>query len=130
MAIRSSALLVITCLAAPLNGFGQEADDLREASLSREEWQQRVKDARRQSQDFVANARVRREAPMTSAQEETEAAQRALRDPTLRQGDMISTGKGFVVFVGRDEEHGPHDFLPPPFQQLDGARTGANQPDK
>jgi hypothetical protein len=137
MAIRFSALLVVALLTTSLNCFGQEADDLRGAALSRQEWQQRVEDARRQSQEFVANARTRREDPMTSTQEEMEAAHRALRDPTLQQGDMISTGKGFVVFVGRDEEHGSNDFLPTPFQQPQAPlqqpkapRAGANQPHK
>jgi hypothetical protein len=45
-------------------------------------------------------------------QEETEAADRALNDPTLRQGDVVATTKGFGVFVGKDEEHQPTDFRP------------------
>jgi hypothetical protein len=40
-----------------------------------------------------------------------------LNDPTLEQGDVISTGKGFVVFVGREEEHQPNDFLSVSFLQ-------------
>ncbi len=117
MAVRIIALLVICSLTASVRCFGQEAEEFPDSSLTREQWQQRVQDARRHSEEFVANARVRPEASTTPAQEETEAAGRALNDPTLRQGDVISTGKGFVVFVGRDEEHRPNDFLSAPDQQ-------------
>jgi hypothetical protein len=33
-----------------------------------------------------------------------------MNDPSLREGDIVATGKGFVVFVGRDEMHQPQDF--------------------
>jgi hypothetical protein len=117
MAVRISALLVIWLLAAPLRCFGQEADGFPDSSLTREEWQRRVEDARLRSGEFVANARTQPEAPMTPAQKEAEAADRALNDPTLQQGDVISTGKGFVVFVGRDEKHRPGDFSSVPSRQ-------------
>jgi hypothetical protein len=45
---------------------------------------------------------------------ETEATDRVVNDPTLRQGDIVSTGHGFFVFVGRDEEHQSSDFRPLP----------------
>jgi len=37
-----------------------------------------------------------------------------MNDPSLQHGDIIATGQGFVVFVGREEEHRPNDFLPTP----------------
>jgi hypothetical protein len=117
MAVWISALLVIWFFAAPLRCFGQEAEEFPDSSLTPEQWQQRIEEACRRSEEFVANARTRPEGPITPAQEETEAADRALNDPTLHQGDVISTGKGFVVFVGRDEEHRPGDFLWAPNRQ-------------
>jgi hypothetical protein len=117
MALRNIALFAIWFLAAPQCCLGQEAEEVPESSLTREQWQQRIQDARRRSEEFVARAREHPETPMTPVQQETEAAGRALNDPTLQQGDVISTGKGFVVFVGRDEEHRPNDFVTTPNQQ-------------
>jgi hypothetical protein len=37
--------------------------------------------------------------------------ERAMRDPTLRQGDIVTTDKGFAIFVGKDEKHEPGDFI-------------------
>jgi hypothetical protein len=117
MAIRILALLAICFATVSAPCFGQEAEEFPDQSLTREQWQQRVQDARRRSENFVATAREQRpEAPITPVQKEQEAADRALNDPTLQQGDVISTGKGFVVFVGRDEEHRPNDFVSTPDQ--------------
>jgi len=49
-------------------------------------------------------------------QEEKEAADRAMRDPRRQQGDVIATGKGFVVFIGRAEQHKPNDLVSTPDQ--------------
>jgi hypothetical protein len=119
MAVRISALLLIWFVAAtPLRCAGEEAEEFQDSSLTREQWQQRVKDARRRSEEFVSNARTRPAAPpMTPAEKEAEAADRALNDPTLQQGDVVSTGNGFVVFMGRDEDHRPDDFLSAPNRQ-------------
>jgi hypothetical protein len=42
-----------------------------------------------------------------------------MNDPLLREGDIVATGNGFVVFVGRDETHQPQDFrsATPPHSQ-------------
>jgi len=37
-----------------------------------------------------------------------------MNDPSLQPGDIIATGQGFVVFVGREVEHQPNDFVPAP----------------
>jgi hypothetical protein len=93
--------------------FGQEPEDSSGAALTREQWQQQVENARRRSEEFVANARMQAAIPLVSGKEEAEAAgRRAMNDPSLQHGDIIATGQGFVVFVGRDEEHQPKDFLP------------------
>jgi hypothetical protein len=119
MTIWTTALIVGWLLiASSACCFSQETDDFSESALTREQWQQRVKDARRRSEEFVATARMQAAIPPPSEKEEAEATdQRALNDPTLQQGDIVATSKGFVVFVGRDEEHQPNDFLPAPKSQ-------------
>jgi hypothetical protein len=34
-----------------------------------------------------------------------------VNDPGLQQGDVVATGKDFVVFIGRDELHKPDDLV-------------------
>lgn len=114
--IRTAALLLagggLLVVAAPIPCIGQ--DKFSDSTLSREQWTQRVEDARRHSQEFVARARSGTAVPSAPFDAETEAADRALNDPTLRQGDIVATGKGFVVFVGREERHQPGDFVAAP----------------
>jgi hypothetical protein len=90
--------------------FGQETQ-FPESSMTREQWQQRVEDSRRRSQEFVTNARMQGTPPTPPDEREKEATDRAMNDPSLQQGDIVATGKGFVVFVGRDEMHKPDDFV-------------------
>ncbi len=98
--------------------YAQDALDLPDSTLTREQWQQRVEAARRRSEDFVANARTQAPPPPSPDQLETEATDRVVNDPTLRNGDIVSTGRGFFVFIGREEEHTSSDFLPVPRQQI------------
>jgi hypothetical protein len=131
MAVRFSALLVVGFLTTSLHCFGQEVDQSLDPSLTREQWQQRVEDARRRSGKFVADLRARSESPMTPAEIEAEPADRTLKDPTLQLGDAISTGNGFVVVVDRDEQHRPPDFLPAPLRPSpQGGRAGSNLMDE
>lgn len=118
------AVLVVTGLltAGPWRCFAQDIDrdtqELPDATVTREQWQQRVEAARRRSEDFVANARTQTPPPPSPDTLETEASDRVVNDPTLRHGDIVSTGRGFFVFVGRDEEHQSSDFLPIPKQHV------------
>ena len=135
MSVRFSALLVVGFLTTSPHCFGQEVDQgvdqTLDSTFTRKQWQQHVEDARRRSGEFVADLRARSLSSMTPAEVEDEAADRALRDPTLQQGDVISTGKGFVVFVARDEQHAPHDFLPaPPRHSPQGGRASSNHTDE
>ena len=109
-----AGLLLICLLAAPVSCLGQDTQDSTDLSLSREEWHQRVDEARRRSEAFVANARSRAPAPLSSSELENESTERALRDPSLREGDMVVTGKGLLIFVGKDEKHEPSDFISAP----------------
>jgi hypothetical protein len=115
MSIWTTALIVAwSLIASSACCFSQEAD-FSDPALTPEQWQQRVEDARRRSEEFVANARMNSAIPTPSEKEQAEAAgQRAMNDPSLQRGDIIATRQGFVVFVGREEEHRPSDFLPTP----------------
>jgi hypothetical protein len=114
MTLRTTALLVAWSLLVSSFCFAQETDDFSDSALTVEQWQRRVQDARRRSEEFVASARTQTADPLPTDKDDAEAAdQRAMNDPSLRRGDIIATSKGFLVFVGRDgEEHQPGDFLP------------------
>ena len=117
MTLRIAALLVTSSLlASSACGLAQEAENLTDATLTLEQWQQRVQDARQRSEAFVANARNRTADPPSSEQEDAEVAdQRAMNDPSLQPGDIVATSRGFLVFVGRDkDERRTGDFLPTP----------------
>jgi hypothetical protein len=113
------AVLVVTGLltASPWHCFAQDAEEFPDGTVTREQWQQRVEAARRRSEDFVANARTQAPSPPSDLLE-TEASDRVVNDPTLRHGDIVSTGRGFFVFIGRDEEHQSSDFLPIPKRRV------------
>jgi hypothetical protein len=96
--------------------LAEEIQESAETVVSRQEWQSRVEDARRRSEEFVARARAGTLEPLQDIEDDIKAADaRALNDPSLKRGDIVSTSKGFFVFVGRDEtERQQSDFLPAP----------------
>jgi len=108
------AALLLTCslIATPVSCIAQGGDDFPDSTLSREQWSHRVDEARRRSEEFVANARTQGGSALPSNFEETEAIERAMHDPSLQQGDLVATGRGFFVFTGREERHQPSDFVP------------------
>lgn len=124
------AILAVTgfLAASPWHCFAQDTpaapdgtpDSLAspDGTLTREQWQQRVEAARRRSEDFVANARTQTPVAPPPDRSETEASDRVVNDPTLRHGDIVATGRGFFVFIGRDEEHQSSDFLPVPNRHI------------
>jgi lysozyme family protein len=120
MPLRTTALLVAwSLLASSACCFAQTVEDFPDSALTGEQWQQRVQDARRRSETFVANARNRTADPPAPDKGDAEVAdQRAMNDPSLQPGDIIATSRGFVVFVGRDgEARQLGDFLPAPNPQ-------------
>ena len=117
MTLRTKALLAAwSLLASSGSCFAQELENFPDAVLTSEQWQQRVQDARRRSEEFVANARTRAADSPPFEKEDAQAAdRRAMNDPSLQRGDIIATSQGFLVFVGRDsDERRPSDFLPAP----------------
>jgi hypothetical protein len=119
MSLRTPLLVIAWLLLAPaMECLAQELENFPGSALTREPWLQRVEDARRRSEEFVANARTQMADLPSSDKEDAEAAdQRAMNDPSLQLGDIVSTSKGLLVFVGRSEEHRPSDFLPAPNPQ-------------
>lgn len=82
--------------------------------ISREEWRQRVQDARRRAKDV---ARERREHPELylpiPEDPEIVASERVLNDDSLQRGDIVATKKGMFVYRGRtDQPRRDDDFLP------------------
>jgi hypothetical protein len=114
-------LLVVawSLVASSASCFAQDSANFPDSALTAEQWRQRVQDARRRSEEFVANARAQTADPASSDKQNAEAAdQRAMNDPGLQRGDIIATSKGFLVFVGRDNEaRRPSDFVPAPKPQ-------------
>jgi hypothetical protein len=110
--------LLVGCSLLASSGYccAQEPENFPDSALSGEQWRQRVQDARRRSEEFVANARTYKDDSPPSEKEDARAAdQRAMHDPSLQRGDIIATSQGFFVFVGRDsEERQPSDFVPAP----------------
>lgn len=116
MILRTMALLVGWLLLAPSGYcYAQDSENFPDAALTSEQWQQRVRDARRRSEEFVANARTQPADPPSDKADAAAADHRAMNDPSLQRGDIIATSQGFLVFVGRDsEERQPGDFVPAP----------------
>jgi len=110
---------------AGLSGHGSAADEPEMApadldpvqpELSKEEWRQRIEDAKRRSKEV---AQERREHPELSApipeDPEVIATERLLNDESLRNGDVVSTKRGLFVYRGRgDLPRRSEDFVPIP----------------
>jgi hypothetical protein len=109
-----AALILLCLLAAPARCHAQEAADSIDANLSQEEWRRRIDEARRRTDEFVANARSRKPEPFSADDLRKEKIERARRDPTLRQGDIVATERGFEMFVGNEESRQSGDFVPVP----------------
>lgn len=108
LAICWSVLWVMQPSAQPADQDSRSASD---ASLTEQQWRQRVEDARARSAEFVARAKAGTAEIESSNEEEKLADQRAMNDPSLRAGDIISTSRGFLVFQGlEDGEQGGRDF--------------------
>lgn len=109
-----AALLIACCLTSPTHCLAQESTDTVDANLSQDEWRQRVDEARRRTDDFVANARSRKGDAFSASDLKKETIERARRDPTLRQGDIVATDRGLEMFVGNEESRQAGDFVPLP----------------
>ncbi|WP_247529978.1 hypothetical protein [Bradyrhizobium sp. 199] len=85
-----------------------------EPEVSRDEWRQRIEDARRRATEA---SRERREHPELykpiPEDPDLVATERLLRDDSLQRGDIVTTKKGMFVYQGRsDQQRRDQDFVP------------------
>ncbi|MGL9621376.1 hypothetical protein QRQ56_25505 [Bradyrhizobium sp. U531] len=86
----------------------------KEPEVSRDEWRQRIEDARRRAKEV---SRERREHPElykpVPEDPDLVATERLLRDDSLQRGDIVTTKKGMFVYQGRsDQPRRDQDFVP------------------
>jgi hypothetical protein len=110
MVSRIAILLAAALLAATSDRCFSQEQDHSDSALTREQWQQRLEQARQRSEEFVASARARTTAAEEFDQKDAEASERAMNDPTLQRGDIVATDKGLLLFIGKDEERRAGDF--------------------
>jgi hypothetical protein len=85
-----------------------------EPEVSRDEWRQRIEDARRRAKEL---SRERRDHPElykpVPEDPDLVATERLLNDDSLQRGDIVSTKKGMFVYQGRpDQPRREQDFVP------------------
>ncbi|MCK1675294.1 hypothetical protein IVA89_26545 [Bradyrhizobium sp. 150] len=85
-----------------------------EPEVSRDEWRQRIEDARRRAKQL---SRERRDHPElckpVPEDPDLVATERLLNDDSLQRGDIVSTKKGMFVYQGRsDQPRREQDFVP------------------
>ncbi|MCK1757396.1 hypothetical protein IVA78_19755 [Bradyrhizobium sp. 137] len=85
-----------------------------EPEVTRDEWHQRIEDARRRAKEV---SRERREHPELykpiPEDPDLVATERLLRDESLQRGDIVATKKGMFVYQGRsDQPRRDQDFVP------------------
>jgi hypothetical protein len=80
---------------------------------SRDQWRERVAEARRRSQQFALERRGRPALdPPSIAEQERMLSEQVLNDDSLEPGDIVSTNKGLFVFKGQsDQERRESDFM-------------------
>jgi len=85
-----------------------------EPEVSRDEWRQRIEDARRRAREV---SRERREHPELykpiPEDPDLVATERLLNDESLQRGDIVATKRGMFVYQGRsDQPRRDQDFVP------------------
>lgn len=89
---------------------GNEAE-----TLTREEWRERVNQAKLRAREFIALAKSGKlQLPGRSAEEVAEeASSTVMNDQSLQHGDIVSTNKGLFRFNGKPgSDPQPGDFSP------------------
>ena len=92
------------------------SDDETLASISREEWRQRVQEAKQRAREAAIERRNHPELYVPVPEDpELSATERVLNDESLQQGDIVATKRGLFVFRGRsDQPRREDDFVPVP----------------
>jgi hypothetical protein len=133
--MRAPVVIITVVLALLASGRGGMASDTPSGSaarrdspavdpqtlITRSEWKQRVEEARARSRAFLAKARAGLIKPphRTDKERASEASDAAMNDQSLRQGDIVSTTNGLLVYTGRnDTDPKPDDFMPLSSQKI------------
>lgn len=100
-------------VAAQEIGIEAEVQDDVATEVSRDEWRQRINQARQRAKVI---AKERRERPELYAPPPEDmdlvSSQRVLNDDSLQSGDIVSTKQGLFVFRGRnDRQRLKDDFI-------------------
>jgi hypothetical protein len=121
MALVSLAALVIGVLVQTVGSdclaqdamSNSSAEDGLSLDMSREQWRERVAEAKRRARQLALENRSRTMyRPPSAADEKRIASERILKDDSLQWGDIVSTNKGLFVFKGRsDRERRDSDFM-------------------
>ena len=117
-----SVLALVTLVLGQLLGAGCLAQDATSPpaaedgvplDMSREQWRERVAEAKHRARRLALENRGRLTLiPPSAAEEERIASERVLNDESLQWGDIVSTNKGLYVFKGRaDRERSDSDFI-------------------
>ncbi|WP_247426604.1 hypothetical protein [Bradyrhizobium sp. 139] len=85
-----------------------------EPELTRDEWRQRIENARRRGKEVARERREHPESYMPFPEDpEIVATERVLNDDSLQRGDIIATKKGMFIYQGRsDQPRREQDFVP------------------
>jgi hypothetical protein len=117
--------LVLAALLASSSRQGWTADesemaptapDLGQPEVSRDEWRQRIEEAKRKSKQVAQERREHPELYIPDPEDpDIVATERLLNDESLRNGDIVSTKSGLFVYRGRgDLPRRSEDFVPIP----------------
>src|SRR6185437_16554348 len=113
----ASALL---CALTIVPGIAQDAPgsaavtDGAQSEVSRQEWLERVQEAKRRTKEAAVEHRLHPERYSPSPADAARiASERVLNDDSLQPGDIVSTGRGLFLFRGNaDRPPKSEDFVP------------------
>ncbi len=121
----SAVTIAVLGLLQPLAGSSFAEDTISPSmtgddapvDMSRQQWRERVAEAKRRAREYAVERRSRPAPdPPSRAEEERLASERVLNDDSLQRGDIVATDRGLFVFQGQpDQERRSGDFhaLPP-----------------
>lgn len=85
-----------------------------EPEPTRQEWQQRIDQAKQRAKEVARERREHPEANVPSPEDpDLVATERLLNDESLQRGDIVTTKKGMFLYQGRSDQPRRHqDFVP------------------
>jgi hypothetical protein len=109
------ALTTLPCIAQETPESGSVTDEAQ-PEVSRQEWMERIQEAKQRAKDDALEHRMHPERYVPSPEDKARiASERVLNDNSLQPGDIVSTDKGLFVFRGSaDQPPKSEDFVPLP----------------